>query len=481
LLRPCAGFRSQSGRVYLLAAVSVLAAMLAACGGGGGGGGTSAPPPGGGTPTPRPTPTPTRGPPTPTPTALPTQPSPPPNGNQIKHVVVIIQENRSFDNLFSGFPGADGARSGVTHTGQVVPLRPWGLEANGDIDHDRSGFVVDYANGAMNGFDLATVYGTGLPPNFPYAAVPQSETSKYWTLAARYTLADRMFASVSAGSYPQHQYLISAQSADVVLGPNGIPWGCDAPPGTRTEIAGPGGTLVWGPFPCFSYPTLHTLLEGARLGWRFYAPGLRNDAGGLLWSAFDSIQQVRYGPDWAADVVSPETQVLNDIPAGRLAAVTWVVPSFINSDHARSNSTSGPDWVGSIVNAVGGSSFWNSTAIFIVWDDWGGWYDHVNPPQLDYLGLGFRVPLLVVSPYAKHGYVSHVLYEYGSIVKFIEWNFGLQSLHSLDSRATDARANDLFDCFDFAQSPSPYVPLAIRRRPQDFFRAPPDRRMPDEQ
>src|SRR6202011_2275552 len=98
----------------------------------------------------------------------------------------------------------------------------------------------------------------------------------------------------------------------------------------------------------------------------------------------------------------------SDIPAGQLAAVTWVVPSFANSDHARSMSTTGPQWVGSIVNAVGKSPFWDSTAIFIVWDDWGGWYDHVSPPQLDSLGFGIRVPLIVVSPYAKHGYVSHI-------------------------------------------------------------------------
>jgi phospholipase C len=458
-----------------------VALLLGACGGGGGGGGTGGPSPGGGGPPPRVTPTPTLGPPTPTPTALPTAPSPPPNQNKIKHVLIIVQENRSFDNLFSGFPGADGATSGRTHTGQVVQLRQWGLELEGDIDHDRSGFVVDYANGAMNGFDLTQTWGNNLPPNFPYASVPRYETAAYWTLAQRYTLADRMFTSVSAGSYPQHQYLIAAQSDDVVIGPNGVPWGCDAPPGTYTEIAGPGGTLNRGPFPCFTSPTLQTLLDPAGLSWRYYTPPIRGgDAGGLLWSAFDSIHAVRYGPDWNADVLSPETRVLSDIPAGQLAAVTWVVPSFANSDHARSMSTTGPQWVGSIVNAVGKSPFWDSTAIFIVWDDWGGWYDHVSPPQLDSLGFGIRVPLIVVSPYAKHGYVSHIPYEWGSIVKFVEWTLGLSSLNALDPRATDVRANALFDCFDFSQAPAPYLPVALRGRPSDFVRAPADLRLPDD-
>jgi phospholipase C len=332
----------------------------------------------------------------------------------------------------------------------------------------------------MNGFDLTQTFGINLPPDFPYAAVPRSQSQKYWSLAQNYTLADRMFTSVSAGSYPQHQFLIAAQSDDVVIGPNGVPWGCDAPPGTYTEIAGPGGVLTQGPFPCFVSPTLQTLLDPAGLSWRYYSPPVvGGDVGGLLWSAFDSIRAVRYGPEWNTNVISPETRILTDLP-GSLASMTWVVPSFVNSDHARSMSTSGPEWVANVVNAVGNSQFWGSTAIFIVWDDWGGWYDHVAPPQLDGLGLGIRVPLIVVSPYAKHHYVSHIPYEYGSIVKFVEWTFGLSNLHALDSRATDTRANSLFDCFDFTQTPAPYHPVALRRRPSDFLRAAADPRPPDD-
>jgi len=130
------------------------------------------------------------------------------------------------------------------------------------------------------------------------------------------------------------------------------------------------------------------------------------------------------------------------------------VPANVNSDHSGSGSKSGPSYVASIVNAVGTSQFWNSTAIFVVWDDWGGWFDSVPPPQLDRMGLSFRVPLLVVSPWARHGYVSHVQHEFGSILHFTESNFGLGSLGQ-----TDARADDLSDCFDYSQTPPPFKPI----------------------
>ncbi len=205
-----------------------------------------------------------------------------------------------------------------------------------------------------------------------------------------------------------------------------------------------------GPFPCFNYLTLGDKMDASNVSWRYYAtttyPG--------IWSAFDAIRTIRFGPDWATKVVSPETTVLNDIAAGNLAQVTWVTPTFVNSDHAGRTTDSGPAWVAQVVNAIGASQYWNSTAVFITWDDWGGWYDHVPPPQLDGMGLGFRVPLIVVSPYSKHGYVSHTQHEFGSILHFTEGTFGLASLGQ-----TDARADDLLDCFDFSQMPKPFIPL----------------------
>jgi len=413
--------------------------------------------------------------PTPPPSSFPSAPPAPPNTGAIKHVVIIVQENRSLDNMFSGFPGADTATSGPTHDGGTVTLLPRSMGQAGDLNHDRAGFTVEYNGGAMNGFDQEPTYGAPSPATFAYSYVPRDESKLYWSLAQTYTLADHTFSSVSAGSYPQHQFLIAAQSGRVVEGPDRTPWGCDAPPGTTTGVANAAGNVVTGPFPCWDYPTLATSLDGRGLPWHYYTPAVNGgDPGGLLWSAYDSIRAVRYGPEWNEDVRSPETDVLRDVPAGTLGAVTWVVPSFSNSDHADSLSLSGPSWVTSVVDAIGNSRFWSSTAIFVLWDDWGGWYDHVPPPQLDALGLGFRVPLIVISPFAKRGYVSHVQYEYGSIVQFAEWAFDLPSLGQ-----TDVRANNLFDCFDFSQGARRYAALGTRRDARWFLSRPPDRRPPD--
>jgi phospholipase C len=165
------------------------------------------------------------------------------------------------------------------------------------------------------------------------------------------------------------------------------------------------------------------------------------------------------------------------VEGGSLASVTWVTPSFINSDHATSHSKTGPDWVASLVNAVGESPFWYDTAIFVMWDEWGGWYDHVPPPYVDYDGLGMRVPLLVISPYAKENYVSHVQYEHGSILRFVEDTFGLPRL-----AASDARANSPApDCFDFSQAPRRFVPFPAKMSAREFEAQPLDPRAPDEE
>jgi len=144
--------------------------------------------------------------------------------------------------------------------------------------------------------------------------------------------------------------------------------------------------------------------------------------------------------------------------------VSWVIPTGANSDHANTLSNSGPSWVASVVNAIGTSRYWNSTAVFVTWDDWGGWYDHVPPQIFNSYELGFRVPLIVISPYAKPGYVSHVPHEFGSLLRFTEEQFGLGSLGY-----TDARADDLADCFNFAQAPLPYKTVPVRYTKQELM------------
>jgi phospholipase C len=194
--------------------------------------------------------------------------------------------------------------------------------------------------------------------------------------------------------------------------------------------------------------TLANELDAAGLSWRYYAPAEKSNFG-ANWSAFDAIQSVRYGSEWSTNVIAPETTVLTDIANGNLANVTWVIPAAKNSDHDGIDGLNGPNWVASVVNAVGQSQFWDSTAVFVIWDDWGGWFDHVAPPQLDYQGLGFRVPLMAISPYAKANYVSHVQFESASILAFAEEVFGLPPMAPADTRATP-----LDDMFDFSQGQS---------------------------
>src|SRR5262249_26329306 len=152
------------------------------------------------------------------------------------------------------------------------------------------------------------------------------------------------------------------------------------------------------------------LLNAKAISWRYYAPNA-----GSIWTGPNAIQHMCVpvnnnctGADWVNHVVIPQTQVLTDIAAGQLAQVTWVIPDSLSSDHAQGNTGLGPSWVASVVNAIGTSQYWADTAIFITWDDWGGWYDHVAPPIRNSYEFGFRVPLIVVSPYAKAAYVSHV-------------------------------------------------------------------------
>jgi phospholipase C len=399
------------------------------------------------------------------PTPLPTIAS-----NKIQHVVIIIQENRTVDDLFNSFPGIDTVSTGLTHSGARVPLLPRPLEAPGDACHTHDCTETAYDNGKMDGFDLNRNPKGHLEP---YSFVPQSETQPYWALAAKYTISDTMFQSNTGPSFPAHQYLIAGQSGltdnnPSVVHDNNDKWGCDSPSGTIVTLI-TGGSI----FPCLDYQTLGDELDGAGATWRYYAPSLA-EGGGYKWSAYDAVSHIRNGPDWTSRIVSPETQILTDVPAGQLMQVTWVVPQYLNSDHGGSESNTGPQWVASVVNAIGTSPFWNTTAIFIVWDDWGGWYDHVERAQLDQMGLGFRVPLLVISPYARPAYVSHVPHEFGSILKFTEETFGLPSLGQ-----TDVRADNLADCFDFTQSPIPFAQVATKLPPSYFLTQPRSNLPPD--
>jgi len=408
-------------------------------------------------------------------------------GTYIKHVVIVVQENRSFDNFFSGFPGADGATSGLTHTGKRVPLHLIGFSGP-NLDHTWKSALTDWNHGKMNGFDVGEQQGSPSRP-LAYARISRKAIAPYWEMAREYVLADRMFPTMFGGSFTAHIDLIAGttdltRKLALVDYPNGLPWGCDAPPGTTTSVVDHAREVAntFGPFPCFSqFDTIAQRLDEAKVSWRYYSPSLNAvgpGGGGDLWSAFDAIDYVRNGSDWS-NVVSPQTRVLRDATAGKLPAVTWVIPDYLDSDHPGISSNTGPSWVAGVVNAIGRSPDWKSTAIVVLWDDWGGWYDHVPPPQLDFVGLGIRVPCIILSPYAKAHYVSHTRYEFGSILKFIEEAFSLAPIGAPALGYTDTRANSLADALDFGQRPRAFKPIPAPYSPTYFLTRKPSLQPPD--
>src|SRR5580658_2281079 len=378
---------------------------------------------------------------------------------RIAHVIILVQENRTFDNLFHGFPGAETASTGVTSSGAVVPLTPEPLEDYYDLGHSHANFETEYDGGKNDGFDqVATSPATTALA--PYQYVPQAQVQPYFDIATEFTVADHMFASQNGPSFPGHEYLIAGQAGGADDDPSDEePWGCDAPPGTTVPVYAANGTAT-DVYPCFDYPTLGDLLDAAHLSWRYYTTVGTNVTLETLPDPYDAINHIRNGPDWSADTVTPPTQIVSDIQRGNLASVSWVNSPAAASDHPQLNDGDGPSWVAYVVNALGASSYYNNTVLFVTWDDWGGFYDHVVPSEYGVWGTGFRVPLLVVSPWARHGYVSKPVHEFGSILHFVE---ELYHLPSLGTR--DAAADDLVDCFNFTQTPPAFTPIALTTLP----------------
>jgi phospholipase C len=292
----------------------------------------------------------------------------------------------------------------------------------------------------------------------------------------QYVLADQMYASnFDASSFISHQYIISGQAESGVNYPDSA-WGCSGGPGDKISEVGPQRQIPYGSeVVCWDPNTLGDELDNAGISWAYYAVEYSGYIG--IWSAYQAIKHIYEGPDWNKDVIHPPSQFLNDVANGKLRTVSWVTPTWPNSDHGGSGSNTGPSWVASVVNAVGESQYWNSSAIFIFWDDYGGWYDSQPPAYVDYDGLGFRLPMLVISPYAKKGHVSHVHYEHGSILKFVEDTFGLGRLTVSDTRAKSPAR----DCFDFKQPPRAFVPIQAPHGIDYFKHQPVDNHIPDEE
>jgi phospholipase C len=392
-------------------------------------------------------------------------------GSPIQHIIVVIQENRTVDNLFNGFPGADTVTHGLDHNGHKVTLQPEGLEWEYDPSHTHAQLVNEYDQGKMDRFDLDKcdadplnlAGGCNPPKDFTYSYVPPSETTWLWLLAGEfaiagkgYGLADHMFSSRQVPSFPGHQYLIAGQTiaSDDPYGPGetGLTalWGCDAPP--HAKVLEFGKTYNAKPVvghPCYDYTTLADLLDDNGITWKYYTGAIGTNDGAA--SAYDAIDHIRYGADWN-NVITPMTDIFDDIHNGTLPEVSFITPPFPASDHGATLSAGGPAWVMSLYVALTENrALYGNTTMLVTWDDSGGWYDHVAPPSDTFGPLGFRVPLIAISPYARQK-VSHKVHDFGSILHYIEANWGLKTLGKQDKTS-----DDLSDMFDYKQKPIPPI------------------------
>ena len=382
----------------------------------------------------------------------------------IKHVVFLIKENRTFDNLFGRFPGANGATTGMDE-GVRRPLTQAPDMLAHDIEHCAECALEAYDGGRMDGFAR-----DGWSDQYAYTQLRKDQIPNYWRWAEDFVLGDNFFASAMGPSFPNHLFTIAAQSAGTRENPTQPigalrahyqatgytkSWGCDSIPSSFIEVAGPQGDVRKVP-PCFDVRTEGDLLDASGVPWASYSATDRQN--GYLWAAYDAISRYRLNAELWQRHTYPVDDLVSDIHDGRLPPVTWVTPRFEVSEHPEYSFCQGENWTTSVVDAIMRSPMWRSTAIFITWDDYGGFYDHVAPPRVDALGLGFRVPLLVLSPYARRGLVDHHQAEFSSVLRFIEENWGLGG----PLTARDRAANDLSYDFNFEQAPRPPDPRPLR-------------------
>jgi phospholipase C len=382
----------------------------------------------------------------------------------IKHVVFIIKENRTFDMMFGRFPGANGVSVGMDQ-GEPRPLTR-GLDAiPTDIKHCYECSLQAWNDGKMDGF--ATI--SQAADRYAYTQYLPEDLPNYWHWAQSFVLGDNFFASAQGPSFPNHLYTIAAQSGGTHENvyqdidelrerhrDTGLfkAWGCDSMEDGYAVVVDSEGVEKKVP-PCFDFLTEGDLLSEAKIPWAYYAATQYQN--GYLWSAYDAIRHVRENEAYWQAHIFPVDGFAEHARAGRLPPVTWVTPRFELSEHPEYSMCHGENWTTEIVNALMEGPEWDSTAIFITWDDYGGFYDHVPPPQVDEFGFGIRVPLLVISPYAKQGYVSHELGEFSSVLRFIEDNWRLTQLTHRDRDATP-----LLSAFDFEQAPRPPDPFPLR-------------------
>jgi phospholipase C len=396
----------------------------------------------------------------------------------VQHVVIIVQENRSVDNMFQGFPGANTRSYGFDHNGNTIPLVQTPINPGFDPSHGHPDFVTEAAyqaqsggNGQfrMNGFDLER-FGCQNGPKCQgnaYTYVQPGDVVNYWKLAKRFAFADMTFQPNMGGSFPAHQYLIAGQSG----GYDADHFGFYQDPGPHAATClnphGEDRTVDMAlPYPgvqgpnkrtCVGYNTILDELDASHITWKYYV----HDKTRLFAAPYTIASLFANDPE---NLIQPETQVLGDIANHTLATVTYVTPGPSYSDHPYKVLTNhGQDWVALITNGIGEDPYyWGNTVVFITWDDWGGFYDHVAPPfaynpwggSPNPNEYGMRVPFIVVGPYVIPGTVDHTVRSSAAVLTFMEKVFGLASLGTLD-----AQSDDLTKLFNFSRKPNVYHAL----------------------
>jgi phospholipase C len=360
----------------------------------------------------------------------------------IEHIIFLMQENHSFDNYFGTYPGADGIPEGTcmpvnpfdaANTECVKPFRMGdGSVDLEDPDHSNKTALLQLNNGAMNGFYYSLTQ-RNQDGRMAMGYYDDKDLPYHWNIADNYVLFDKFFSSALGGSFINHWYSLSGTSDET----NGR---------TLQEALG-------------ELPTIFDRVQDKGLTWKFYVqnyePNLTyrtaasypaNRQSQVVWVPLLAIDRFIDDPELNRHIVDL-SEYYEDLAKGTLPNVAYIVPSG-PSEHPPSSLTSGQRFVKTLIQSLMVSEYWTNSAFIWSYDDWGGFYDHVPPPQVDDYGYGFRVPALLVSSYAKRGYIDSTTLDYTSVLKFIEDNWDLEPLAS-----RDANANSIISAFDFSAPP----------------------------